>query len=225
MKVVGLLCWWDEEPNRLNACVRSLAGVVDELVALDGAWELQPGGTARSPLSQAQAIHEAAAGAYVDLRAYIDWPRDLWPSQEEKRDAALQVALAQGADWILVIDADESVSYFSPFLRERLASLERDVALVGHQAVGPNRRAERPAPRRRLYRALPGLRYARSHQGIRTGDGRWLHGDTTLAGVRLEEAADLTSLLFVHHAYRSRGPERNVADRHYRRSRHAAGMR
>ena len=51
MKLVAVLIWYDEDPQLLYETVTRLGRIpVDALVALDGAYDLYPGGQARRRL-------------------------------------------------------------------------------------------------------------------------------------------------------------------------------
>ena len=68
MRIAAALAWYDEPPAFLDRCARSLAGVVDELVALDGAWRLQPDGQPYSPYEQVDSLRAACADVGLRLR-------------------------------------------------------------------------------------------------------------------------------------------------------------
>jgi hypothetical protein len=61
VKIVAALAWYREPPEFLDRLVRSLAGLVDVLVALDGAWALFPDAEPHSTLAEGMALHEAGA--------------------------------------------------------------------------------------------------------------------------------------------------------------------
>lgn len=217
MKIAAALCWFDEPVAFLDRCVRSLEGVVDHLVAYDGAWDLFPGGTFQSPPEQRAAL--AAAASEVGLPV-VDWlPTGIWPSQVEKRSALMHHARQLG-EWILVIDADEWIDRADPdVLRWVLRETEHDVAEVAFRKTTVGDGVSHPARIRRLYRssALAGVELA--HNGYRTADGRWLHGDRAYVSVEPAESGAAEHLRMLH-ARNSRGAERQAASREYHRARH-----
>lgn len=207
MKVTAVLAWFDESPETLDRCVRSLAGVADRLVALDGPWEHFPHESASSPRVQHDAIMSAAAS----LESVTVMPSNRpWRSQVAKRAALLELARIVGSDWLLVIDADEHVERCDGgLLRERLASTGRDVCKVGFRTYGAGVKNHRPVAIRRLYRESTGVTVDVAHNGYRTSDGRWLHGDGR--HVRRELADDLSDVIAVAHDRDARSVERQKA--------------
>jgi hypothetical protein len=231
VRITAVLCWYDEPPTHLGRCVRSLAGICDRLVALDGAWQPYPGAEARSPMSQVVAINMARQDA--ELLGIPIRPDKVWPSQIAKRDAAMRYAIAEGSDWILVIDADE---YIAPVdltagerqlkrmqIEQELAATDLLVAEVTLRNVTGDDHRGVDQRWRRLFRAHPTLGVSGSHQGY-TIPPHHLHGDTR-DGLTLAPALDLTSLLTIEHTPRSRGAERNAAAKAYRHARALLGER
>jgi len=230
VNITAVLCWYNEPPEFLGRCVRSLAGICDRLVALDGAWQPYPDASAHSPKEQHQALLVAAGDAGLVTYAR---PGSLWESQIVKRDYAMALAVGSGADWIIVIDGDEYVAPLDLTVAERrlkrmqiedaLAHTDLLVAettlrnVTGDDHRGVDQRW------RRLFRAAPTLGVSGSHQGY-TIPPHHLHGDTR-DGLTLAPAADLTSLLTIEHTPRSRGTERNAAARAYRHARARIGER
>jgi hypothetical protein len=49
MIVTGILAWWDEPPELLDACIRGLGDIADRIVAVDGAYRRYPAATITSP--------------------------------------------------------------------------------------------------------------------------------------------------------------------------------
>jgi hypothetical protein len=217
VKIAALLCWFDEPVEMLDRCVRSLSGVADEVLAVDGRWELFPGEEWRSPLEQRDAILDAARD--VDLVAFVAQPSEAYESQMVKRAIMFNFARFRRADWALIMDADNHVvDCDGEALRAVLAATDRDVASSVVEGVR-NGRSYRTAVRR-FYRMVPGLTVDRAHNGYRTGDGRWLLGDH--AYVSLEPALDLRELLTIAHDDSPRSERRDAARREYRASRQLA---
>jgi hypothetical protein len=107
VRIVAGLCWYDEPSAFLERCVASLAGVVDEVVAVDGAWRWFPGGLALSPPDQEEALRRTAREHDLPLRVVV--PESVYESQVTKRAHMMELA-GENADWVLVIDADEYVA-------------------------------------------------------------------------------------------------------------------
>ena len=210
MKIVAALPWYDEQPSWLDRCVRSLKWVVDELVAVDGRWELyDEDAPILSHWEQGVAINKAAYAVGLDCSVHV--PGRVWPSQVAKRAATMALCADSGADWVLVIDADEYVAKMEHGWRAKLLDTELDVALVGCHALYeqmPDRRL------RRFFRA--GTTVETAHNGYRY-QGRWLHGDS--AKVHLADALDLSDHLLLHDDSGRRQPERELKAMDYRRAR------
>jgi hypothetical protein len=102
VRITAALCWYDESEEFLTRCVSSLEGLVDDIVAVDGAWELFDG-RAWSPDEQQWAIKSAAFNAGIACEVIV--PPERWRSQVEKRARAMAAAGAD-SDWVFVIDAD-----------------------------------------------------------------------------------------------------------------------
>lgn len=138
MIVTGALCWWNERPEDLDACIRGLGNVADRVVALDGAYRRYPGATAHSGDDQLAAIREAAAA--VNLECRIDQPDDLWAGQVAKRSHLLGLA-TEGSDWIVTVDADHIVHADREQIRHFLGQTNADVIEVPHSTpFNPDRR-------------------------------------------------------------------------------------
>jgi hypothetical protein len=198
MNVTACVVWFNEEPDTLVRCVTSLSGVADRVVALDGAWRHFPHEFVSSPRDQHDAIRAAAAAAGGFRSVTVMPARKAWRSQVAKRAAVLELARVVGSDWLLVIDADEHVeSCDREGLRARLAETPRDVCEVGFRTYGEGVKSTRPVQIRRFYRASTGVTVDVAHNGYRTADGRWLHGDGR--HVKREPAADLSDLIKVAH--------------------------
>jgi len=208
VRVVAALPWYDEQPSWLDRCVRSLAGVVDELIAVDGRWDLyDDGAPILSHFEQEIAISRAAYASGIECTVWK--PGRVWASQVAKRAVTMELAAELG-DWVLVIDADEYVAYVDPVWKQRL-EYGYDVGLVGLHAMYeqmPDRRI------RRVFRAGTTVRVA--HNGY-WYEGRWLHGDS--AKVRLAPAVDLSDALVLHDDSGKREPGREHKAMEYRRAR------
>jgi hypothetical protein len=215
VKIVAALAWYREPPEFLDRLVRSLAGLVDVLVALDGAWALFPDAEPHSTLAEGMALHEAAldAGVRLELRT----PEIVFESQVAKR-AALMALAAEHGDWILVIDGDEWISRGLP-LGLRWA-LERTDAVVGDIQLrtmhwGETMPYAHPdgGLRRRLYRAGTTVDIVHS--------GYFYEGAPLYAA---EPAVDLADLVTITHDNCNRGSARNEQARTYRHLRQTTAV-
>lgn len=129
-----MLAWWDEPPEELDACVRSLPVLCDAVVAVDGAYEMTPGKTAASPPEQADAILAAAEAVGLDARVIV--PDRIWIGQVEKRDYMLREA-AKDANWLLAVDADHRLVGDRDKIRAELASLGTRADAIRHDFHTP----------------------------------------------------------------------------------------
>ena len=216
MKLIALLAWYDEQPEHLEACVRSLY-FCDVVVAVGGAYALWP--NPKPPAAaEVEAVVEAADAVGIDLLLHA--PRQPWPGNEiEKRAFMFQLArqlVKPMHDWYLVIDADEQVvSVDDAALRVELDSSGHDVAwstLRTSWVIPENdRHGTVEHGHRRLFRALPSLTVIGTHWyyvGRRdTGEQVVLWGNE---GVHeLAETVDVRELLTVEHRKNVRDPNRD----------------
>lgn len=194
MKLIALLSWFDESPEWLEATIDSLPGV-DHLVALDGAYQLYPGGGPESPREQHTAISDACHRN--DIAPFIVVPGCKWQGNEcEKRSRLFAEGnlIAEPGDWFMVIDADEVCQEPPADLRERLEATELDVAeVLFHEPRG--RREHYPI--RILFRAQP-IQVVGNHYTYLTADGRKLWGPGRRS---LEPALDLTDFEILHRTF------------------------
>lgn len=216
MTVAACLAWYDERLEHLAACVLSLAGHVDRLIAADGAWHDFPGGQPVSPGVQRDVLVKSARATDIDL---VELPPATYPTQTIKRAALMETAAADPhIQWALVIDADETLHVLQPGWRDQLANTDRDVAKINVRNRG-GELAGTVRPHRRIFRAEPGLTVEQAHNGYRL-HGRWLAGDT--ARVRPERALNLTRHMVIDHRATPRNTERQHASDLERRARHRA---
>lgn len=134
MNIVAMLAWWDEPPEELDACVRSLTVLCDAVVAVDGGYEMTPGATPASPRGQAESI--LAAAAEMGLRATVVVPDRVWTGQVAKRDFMLRLA-ALDADWLLAVDADHRLVGNRDPIRDELQRFGPYVDTVLHDFYTP----------------------------------------------------------------------------------------
>lgn len=166
MNLVGLLSWYNEDPEWLEECIESFvehAGIT-HLIAVDGAYELFPNGQPSSPPAQAHAIHRACER--MGITRTIHTPPTVWKGNEvEKRNYMFRLAseytLAR-CDFYIVMDADELVTSAPEDLRTRITFAREDVGVVSWtepQLDGTSIRKDLPT----LFRA----------QRIQVGPNHW----------------------------------------------------
>lgn len=135
--IYGVLVWFDEPEHELRTTIESIAGFVDTLIALDGAYRTFPhGGNPVSPQEQHDAIE--AACRELGLGLYMPAGRE-WPSQMEKRSTGFAIAEELGVLWrdlVFVIDADERIVHLDE--QAVLAAMQTaDVGAVHVETVEP----------------------------------------------------------------------------------------
>ena len=123
MIVTAMLAWFEEPTDLLDACVRSLGGFCDRIVAVDGAYDLTPGKARRSPPEQAEAIEKAASAAGIEAEIFV--PGRVWEGQVQKRDFMLRLA-AERSDYVFACDADYIVRCEVPAVRAELEESDAD---------------------------------------------------------------------------------------------------
>lgn len=132
MKVVALISWWEESPAWLAATVSSAAKLCDHVVAVDGAYSLMPGGTARSEPNQAETVLRTCDA--LNMGCTVVRPKDVWFGNEvEKRTFAFaecRNVVTPGEDWIIVLDGDDVLTDVPTDTRMRLELTDMDVAEV-----------------------------------------------------------------------------------------------
>lgn len=239
MKLIGLLCWYDESPSWLAACVASMAAAgVDHVVAVDGAYRLYPEGRPRSSGNQQETILKVAYG--TGIGATVHAPQELWAGNEvEKRGFMFKLAeqiAVPGRDWYLVMDADE-ILVKADQLRAALDATDLNVAellALEYQDPLSNPTTAKAArqinwPRehgfkvRKFFRALPGLTVEGNHYtyGVPGNDVK-LWGNPT-AGVQLEDALDLSLDVKLEHRTNLRDVARKTSQVEYYKVREQVG--
>lgn len=188
MKVVALISWWEEDPSWLAATVSSAAKLCDHVVAVDGAYGLMPGGTARSEAMQAETVLRTCDA--LDMGCTIVRPKDVWLGNEvEKRTfcfAEVRNVVTPGQDWIIVLDGDDVLSDVPEDTRMKLELTDRNVAevtlwdrqtWVREETAAAARELDLPPhsqqTQRRIFRAADEITVAGAHFCYRAR-----HGDT-----------------------------------------------
>lgn len=173
-RVTGLLIYYDEPLELIAAHVASLSGVIDHLVAVDGAFGHYPGATPSSDPEQTRLISEICSGLRIGLTLHV--PSEVWIGNEvEKRNHSLALAEAVTREdgWYVSMDMDEIVTHVSHDWFEQLAQAARDgysSAEIGiretRQLPGMVVDSVQPDtwnPIRNVYRAYRGLQYGPAH--------------------------------------------------------------
>lgn len=243
-RIVGLMIWYEEQPSMLATSVAGLAKVVDEIVAVDGAYAMFPSATVRSHPAQAEAILRAAETE--DVGVTIHRPRQLFFGNEiEKRNLSLQLArpFVQDGDWVMAWDADYHLHHCRPdIVRHELGSTDllaatytilesRDYLAEGGYVK--EYAQQRPVDTRYtirtrgIYRWTGDLEYANAHflmRGTYDGQLRWVYGPDLVGGKVVAEnehfcqALNLNKSLVVYHRRDERPlSRRESADEYYRR--------
>lgn len=221
MRIIGTLCFYDEPPSWLAATVASCARLCDHLVAVDGAYQLFPGGL-QKPTSSAmahEAIVQTAAASGMGVTLHV--PSGPFAGNEvEKRNLMLRLAATVGepmVDWVFTVDGDEVVTHVSDLVRSDLAATEYSVAETTTVESSPNADDEQRAayeagarPYRHLMRLLPNLRVVGAHW-VYMGDHPD-HGTVCLQGVNgvhdIEPALDVRHTVRKEHRHAWRARKR-----------------
>lgn len=225
MNIAAILSWYDEHPDDLRRMIHSLAGLCDQIIALDGAYALYPDAKPYSPDEQLDTIEQAARDA--GLLSYIEQPPEPWEGNEVgKRAALFDIARRRSADWVLRIDADEHIAHAdSAQARARLNHTTCDAAEVTVTGIHPSG-IERKAgntytgPHRMIFRLLPALTVLDVHWryiDLHTGRDLWGPRDWQTP------ALDLTSTITIEHLPRTNQARTERADAYYQ-ARAATGI-
>ena len=170
MRVVSVTPWYDEDPTNLHTTARSLAGLVDCAVWVDGAYEHFPNAQLRSPRDQYEAIYDGCAAAGIEAMIYSTNGVGWWGAVHDggevaKRNFTLFLAGLMRPDWVVIVDADWE--HCGNASRVRKMMRRTDARALDGWVVGWGET-------RAAYRWDPGMRYVRSHYYLRAGDGSTL---------------------------------------------------
>lgn len=190
--VTAALAWFDERLEDLERCVRSLEGLADRLVAVDGRYVRYEWPVDVSPPEQAELIERV--GREVGLEVELHVPEKPWRGQVAKRSFLLHQA-AVGADWVLGVDADHEVVCSPGLVRAELSELSPSVLSIDVDFWTPTndgrplevsaagewhvQHAGRMSHVSAFWRAVPGLRVEKMHwwySGMVDGRRVWLWG-------------------------------------------------
>lgn len=234
MKVVALISWWEESPAWLAATVSSAAKICDHVVAVDGAYALMPGGTARSEPTQAETILRTCDA--MGMGCTIVRPKDVWFGNEvEKRTFAFaecRNVVTPGDDWIVVLDADDVITQLPDDTRTKLELTDRNVAeitlwdretWINDETAAAAQQIELPPHstqiQRRIFRAADEIVVAGAHfcYQARHGDQTEWYWGTTDHG--LTPAMPLHDVLIEHRTkHRDKWRKRQAQDYYERRN-------
>lgn len=167
MKITGLLSWFRESPATLRETILSTAPLIDELVCLDGRYNLFPHTANRSTQNEIEAIEHACETVGVPVHIHqrtgpFDGPHG---GEVAKRAKLFQLGRTTGADWFYVFDADCHVQQINAGWRQMLKS--EDTLNVGTVMVADGAIAK---PHPAFFRALPGLTVEERHWRYVAGD-------------------------------------------------------
>uniref|UniRef100_A0A6M3JML2 Glycosyltransferase 2-like domain-containing protein n=1 Tax=viral metagenome TaxID=1070528 RepID=A0A6M3JML2_9ZZZZ len=118
MGIVGCICAFESEAT-IGRTIKSLDGVVDRIILVDGSWE----GFADYPCSKDQTI-TIAYNATVPTIVVKNGTGKPYSSEMTKRNMYLAEGLVDSGEWLLIIDDDEYVTQGGPQLRKYLLSSE-----------------------------------------------------------------------------------------------------
>lgn len=235
MRLIALLCWYQESPTWLAATVASLAKAeVDHLVAVDGCYALWPNANQR-PVSgpeQMETIIETARGLGIGTTVYTP-SKPFLGNEVEKRNLSIQLAMLEGElheDWMMIIDSDEVIDWVAHDFKQQLRDTDLNVASYHlFDTEDPHVSEARTAAGLNfdlgsigensisaIQRLLPGLRLEETHYKFCHGYGAeksYLWGRRP--GQQQEEALRLDDLMRVEHRHHLRGLDRKNAAKQY----------
>lgn len=188
MRIVAVLSWYDEPVDWLRDCVASVR-FCDHLIAVDGPYAAFPGAVEMpsSPPDQAEAIRGAWPGSTIRTRSAP------WGGEIAKRNYLLNMAVAKGADWVFVIDADEVVMDVPADLGSRLSATPHHVAEATLMYEATPGWPLQPQQVRRFLRVIPGIEYQGAHSRVVAGGMTLTDPDLTVC-----EPAERTGLRMRH---------------------------
>lgn len=178
-RITGLLSFYDEPLELLAAHVSSLSGVVDHLVAVDGAYFLYPQAQPSSDPSQMRLIEEICRGLRIGLTTHT--PSQVWAGNEvQKRNHMVTLAepVTDPNGWYIVLDADCIVTKVADDWFQQMEQAAKDGWGAAEISVREVREIPGVAfdpqdsygPIRLMYRAVPNLTYGPAHWCIHAPD-------------------------------------------------------
>ena len=108
MRIVATILYWRDGLAAIEPCIRSIEGVCDEIIVLDGyIVDSAPNIDPKLVISSRLEAEEIKA-----LSPLVEWKtgrKGFYLQQAETRAAMTELARDSGTDWILAIDADEEL--------------------------------------------------------------------------------------------------------------------
>lgn len=209
MKVVAILCWFDEPSEWLEKLPLSLKGVATHLVALDGRYSRFPSERDESPQENYTALQNGCERAGIEL--LLDRGRVYEGDEVEKRTHSFQLAetLTSPDDWYMIIDGDMYAHTLKPHATNRLLrSTDKHVAAARLVEDGKVQCEGFPT----FFRAHRGLRCDTNHYTYVTDSGLILRGDA-----KADVVPFVQSPVILHHFNKKRPKERAaLAERYYK---------
>jgi hypothetical protein len=151
--ILGVTIFYDDGPELLETCLKSLKKVTDRVLAIDGAYKEFPHKDFKSS-QETLRIAKAYADEVIEVK-------EAWKDEPAKRNAYL--TLKDTKDYYLMLDADEEIfgekpKYLTrPTYRVKLETLRAGVML--------------PSYYNRLFRHHPGMKYQLTHNNLVIPDG------------------------------------------------------
>lgn len=222
MNLVAMMSFYDEPEERLQNCVFDLSDLgVTTIVAVDGAYSNLPGGKARSPFNQVDALLTAVE--VVDLNVVLYQPSTTWEGDEvAKRQFMLNLAWSvvgvvdyrrgPHSPWFVVWDCDYELEDTGPQaarVRAALADTSLDVAEV---AFSESSNDDGWHPMRMFMRA-GAIKMAGNHHTYELPNGR-LSQILSRPVPNMAEALDMRAVR-VRHRVHDRDPERRRRQAEY----------
>jgi len=238
VKIVAVLCWYDESPTWLSHVIAGAARAgCSHVVAVDGPYALYSSTERSSGVEQHDAIMRACYASGLGLTLHV--PDHAFVGNEvEKRNLAFRLAeqVTSESDWLLVVDADMVVTR-ALGLADDLAGTELDAATVqlvdrfdwhtddGRSILPPGSGVAQKTSHahRALFRARRGLEVVNAHYIYRYPVGeswRYLWGPQS---VNLEPALNLAHVE-IEHWSRQRNAHRAERQKAYYESRDTSGI-
>lgn len=151
--ILGVTIFYDDGPELLETCLKSLKKVTDKILAIDGAYREFPH---KDFLSQKETLK--VAQAYADK---VIVPEKEWYDEPAKRNAYL--TLKNPKDYYLMLDADEEIFGEKPkALKEAVYRIKLETLRAGVML---------PSLYNRLFKHHPGMAYKLTHNNLVLKDG------------------------------------------------------
>lgn len=164
-KLTAMLAWYAENPDWLIDTVIDLSKIgVSQIVAVDGAYALFPGGGARSSADQGRSLR--AATDLYNMALILVEPNEVWSGNEvQKRQFMLDIAVAASdpGDWLVAWDADFVLEAWPGDVIGELSSCPHKDAFVDISFSDAPPGVESWYPLRNFMMAQPGMKMSTNH--------------------------------------------------------------